>query len=154
MSVIPAHLGQIDLTIPIEASTQRIWKALVDESTDWWNRDFLVGPGAKGFYIEPKVGGRVYEDWGEGTGTLWYTVTGVRTGEYLELVGHVFPGFGGPITSMLRLSLTASGSGTLLKLTDGLLGRLTDEKVQMITDGWRQLFEIGFKQYVEDGVRA
>ena len=60
------------MEIPINAPRARVWKALVEETTFWWPASFYTGPKARGLHIEPKLGGRMYEDWGKGAGVVWY----------------------------------------------------------------------------------
>jgi uncharacterized protein YndB with AHSA1/START domain len=68
----------IELEIPIEAPIERVWKALVAETAKWWRRDFYTSNEAKRFVIEPVLGGRMYEDWGDGAGVVWATVNAVK----------------------------------------------------------------------------
>lgn len=141
----------IELDITIDAAVERVWKALLEEPSAWWHRDFYATPKPHKFIIEPKVGGRMYEDTGNGSGLLWYTVTVLKPKEELSLVGAVMQPFGGPNMSMLRLVLEAQGDDTtLLKLTNSIFGVIGDCEAEA---GWRQLFEVGLKEYVESGKR-
>ena len=64
------------------------------------------------------------------------------------LAGHVLPPFGGPATTALRLTLSAQGQGTLLKIRDDRLGALGGDSP---TEGWRIVFDNGLRQYLESG---
>jgi hypothetical protein len=55
---------QVELEIEIAASPRRVWKPLTEETPFWWPRDFYTKPKAKGFHIEAKLGGKMYEDCG------------------------------------------------------------------------------------------
>ena len=70
------NLIEHTLEIAIAAPPARVWKALTGQVSSWWHPGFLR-EGALAFVIEPRVGGRVYEDWGGGQGLLWYTVVGL-----------------------------------------------------------------------------
>jgi DNA-binding transcriptional ArsR family regulator len=142
-------VAQVELEVPIKARPARVWQALVGETSRWWLKDFYTSPAAKGFVIEPKLGGRVYEDWGDGAGQVWYTVIGLDPQKSLLLLGHLTPAFGGPATTMLRLDLAAAGKGTRLGLSDTIFGRVGDEKLTQTRQGWTMLFDGGLKAYVE-----
>jgi len=70
-------------------------------------------------------------------------------GTSLHLVGHIAPDWGGPATSILRLSLHEKGSGTVLRVRDALFGRVDEKSAASQRDGWRQLFGDGLKRHVE-----
>ena len=48
-----------DLKRTYDAPVARVWKALTEETTFWWPRDFYTNPKATSFHIEPKLGGRM-----------------------------------------------------------------------------------------------
>ena len=147
----PAEFGmaRIELEVAIAASPARVWKALVEEAGRWWPKDFYSGPDPKGFFIEARPGGRMYEDWGDGAGRLWATVIGVEPGKMLELAGVLTPEFGGPATTLFRFALKASGKGTVLQVSDTVFGRRSDALATNLKDGWKQLFEGALKPFVE-----
>ena len=140
---------RIEMEIGIAAPRQRVWKALVGEIGAWWPRDFYAGKDPKAFILEPRVGGRMYEDWGEGAGLLWFTVVGIEPPAVLELAGHLFPAYGGPATSLVRLALSDSKGGTVLHLSDAIHGALREDTDHKLDTGWRQIFENAFKKHVE-----
>jgi uncharacterized protein YndB with AHSA1/START domain len=88
----------IELEISIRAPVERVWKALVKETGKWWLRDFYTSGEAKTFVIEPVLGGKMFEDWGDGAGVIWATVTAVKAPTMLELAGVSSPAWGGPST--------------------------------------------------------
>jgi len=142
-------VANVELDVTIKAKPARVWQALIGETSHWWLKDFYTNPTTKGFIIEPKLGGLAYEDWGDGAGQVWYTVTGLEANKSLALLGHLTPAFGGPSTTMLRLSLEASGKHTLLKISDTIFGNVGDAKMAQTRDGWKMLFEGGLKAFVE-----
>ncbi|MBI3547800.1 MAG: SRPBCC domain-containing protein [Elusimicrobia bacterium] len=148
---------RVELAIEIAADKKRVWKALVEESGKWWLRDFLVGGDkTKNFVIETKLGGKAYEDWGDGQGLIWFTITGIHAPNELYMVGHMFPGVCGdlgPATGLLKLSLEEKGKGTILRVQDSLMGRMGDETGAHVSEGWKQLFGQGLKKYVESSRR-
>lgn len=142
-------IREIAFEVSIAAAPERVWKAVVEETTSWWSRDFLLKKDAKAFVIESTVGGRVYEDWGGGNGVLWYTVAVVDPPRALHLAGHLFPGFGGPATTMLRLDLKAETGGTRLTVSDAIVGNVSDKGAAGIEEGWRFLFGTCLKAWTE-----
>jgi uncharacterized protein YndB with AHSA1/START domain len=144
---------QVELEIRIEARPERVWQALVEEIGRWWPKDFYAGP-ARGFVLEPKLGGRMYEDWGNGAGAIWYQVTEIQPPKSLGLTGQMPAAFGGPAVTLLRLVLRPDGEATVLELTDSELRKPTDGCGASLEEGWRALFEKAFKTYVEQGEKA
>ena len=72
--------------------------------------------------FEPTAGGHLVEEPAGGGSLLWYTVQMATPEESLYLVGHTAPDFGGPTTSMLKLSLEENGDGCVLRVSDSLVG--------------------------------
>lgn len=139
----------VNLQIHIEAPVARVWEALVDETHAWWLPDYhMVGADSE-VTLEASAGGALVERRSDGSSLLWYTVTMVRAGESLHLVGHMAPEWGGPATSMLSLKLEADDTGTLLVVQDALTGALGETMAESTEQGWRQLFGDGLKAHVE-----
>ncbi len=69
--------AKVELTV--HATQKRVWEALVNEATHWWPKSFYSSEKTKRFTIEPRLGGRVFEDFGRGEGFIWYTVNGVES---------------------------------------------------------------------------
>jgi hypothetical protein len=61
---------QIDLEIVINAPIKKVCRTMVINTTVWRPRDFHTSPDTKQFKIEPKLGGRNYEEIGHGTGLV------------------------------------------------------------------------------------
>ena len=142
---VPSTLDRVELEIEIAAAPARVWSALMEQTTLWWPKDFYTGP-AKGFHIEPRIGGRVYEDWGDGAGVIWYQIFAMNPGVSLDLQGNMAVPFG-PAMTLLHLELEAHGKGTRLKVSDSTMGVACDRKEKV--DGWRRIFGEGLKRFVE-----
>ena len=141
----------IRLEIRIRASRERAWRALTSEIQGWWPLDFYVGEAPRGFVLEAKVGGRIYEDWGGGEGLLWGTVLVFQKGEMLQWAGDLSPDFGGPARSITTWKLRDEGEETVLEFRDCPYGRLSPGAQSSLTAGWKQLLEECFKPFAEDG---
>lgn len=134
----------------IKATPERVWQALTAEIAAWWPAKFYVGAAPIRFTLEPRVGGRVYEDWGDGEGALWSTVTSVRVGEHLQWVGDIPAEFGGPARSITSFTLEPGKSGTLLKFRDTMFGEISAEMQQNMASGWKFLLADCFQPFVEE----
>lgn len=141
-----ARIRRIELEIAIAAPLGRVWQCLTAETSDWWPVGHFANPDSKVYKLEPWVGGRMFEDGGNGNGVLWYTVISVSAPTSIELAGATSIKWGGPSTSILSLNLEPNGDGTLLKLTDAAFGRVGEDKDTQ--EGWRSLIT-HFKAYVE-----
>ena len=93
----PYHIEQ---EVTIRAPRAKVYDALVRDVNSWWA--FRGGlPGAK-LILEPHVGGRFFEDLGDGEGMLHGTVTYLKRPEKLRIVGpldaqaEAWAGFNGP----------------------------------------------------------
>jgi len=142
-------VAQIEMEISIKAKPARVWEALVQETSRWWHKDFYTSPSAKGFVIEPRLGGQAYEDLGNGAVQVWYTVIGVHPPNSIMLLGLLTPAFGGPAQTILQLNLNASSKSTTLQLSDTIFGRVSDDKLTQTREGWTMLFDGGLKAFVE-----
>jgi len=138
----------VRLEIPIKANAEKVWHSLVTEIDLWWSKDFLV-TNPKAFVLEARVGGRVFEDGGDGSGGVWFTVHTLIPNTRLRLVGHLFPEYGGPATTLLTIDLEEKGNETLLKLEDSLFGVLSEGAEADIEGGWKMLFDDGLRKHVE-----
>jgi DNA-binding transcriptional ArsR family regulator len=139
----------VELEISIQAPVAEVWKAIVEKPGSWWRKDFFAGP-VKEFRFEARPGGRLWEDWGNGGGLVWYTVAAVTPGKSLDLAGQLMPAYSGgsAATTFLRLELEGAGKKTNLKLTDNLFGRLSPDLHDNVKQGWTQLFT-GLKEFAE-----
>ena len=139
---------RVELEIEIHAPVDRVWKALVDDTTFWWPRDFYTSSKTKGFYFEQRLGGKLYEDWGNNSGVIWYEVFAFDPPHSLDLRGYLAVPFG-PALSLLHLELETSKVGTILKISDSIFGASTDDGKSKL-EGWKQIFEFGLKQFLEN----
>lgn len=148
--IFDAKVAISELEIAIAAPRSRVWRALVDETSLWWRKDFYVGKHPKGMFFEARVGGRMYEDWGDGAGVLWATVFAIAPETSFDLRGEISPAFGGPRTWQLHADLKDKGRGTVLQLTSSILGKIDAEGADTVRDGWEMLFGgSGLKAFCE-----
>lgn len=135
-----------ELEISIAAERSRVWQAISTKASEWWPSEFVTSERTERFVIEAKLGGRAFEDFGNGDGLVWYSVIGVDTERQLNMAGHLLPPFGGPATTALSLTLVTQNQGTLLKVRDDRFGILGGASP---VDGWRIVFDDGLRCYLE-----
>lgn len=143
---------RVELEVTINAARDRVWEVMVTEIDRWWRKDFHAIPDSK-IILEPYAGGRMYEKTDKGTEGLWYQVTGIDPPNTIDFAGHLRPEYGGPATTLLRLSLKQGGKSTILQISDAIFGKLGDKMETNVSQGWRLLFAEGLKPFVELGIQ-
>ncbi|HLF28754.1 MAG TPA: SRPBCC domain-containing protein [Anaerolineae bacterium] len=63
---------KVEQSISIAAKPERVWRAWTAEISKWWTRPYFIDPErVTGLVLEPQLGGRFIEMWGEqGAGYL------------------------------------------------------------------------------------
>ena len=115
----------------------------------WWGAPYLISDELKALVVEPKLGGMFYEDWDDGAGAIWGTVTQWKKNEIFEFTGKC--GMGGAVNGVICFTLEGKGSSTLLKLEHDAVGHVTEKTQSGYTHGWNDLLEKRLKTYVEKG---
>ena len=139
------------MEVEIDAPVARVWKALTRQASSWWHPGFFSRPGAKAFVIEPHVGGRAYEDCGDGQGLVWYTVIGLAENELLQLMGDLDAAYGGPARLHTTFRLREEGKGTVVRLEECAFGRVKEGTRDSLEKGWKMLLEGCLKVFAETG---
>jgi uncharacterized protein YndB with AHSA1/START domain len=142
------NLIEHTLEIEIAASPERVWKALTAEASSWWHPRFLRAGTLR---IEPRVGGRVYEDWGDDQGLLWYTVVGIARHETLQLMGDLDERNGGPARLHTVFRLRAAGASTVVRLEECAFGQVGEKTRASLAKGWEILLRGCLKVFAESG---
>jgi uncharacterized protein YndB with AHSA1/START domain len=138
---------EVELDFRFNAPRPRVWQALTQQTERWWPRDFCSKPEkTKAFRLELKLGGRLYEDWGDGNGCVWWTIY------ELDAAGYSFAGLGyegSAVQTCVKFSLEEEAVSTVLKISDRIWGALPDSAVESHIQGWTWLFEDSFRAFVE-----
>jgi uncharacterized protein YndB with AHSA1/START domain len=141
--------AEVHLAFTINAPRGKVWEALTRDISLWWPTDFCADPTrTKRFRMELKLGGRLWEDWGEGNGWVWWTIY------KLDTPNHMFAGIGYQATSAamtaIEFRLEGEGEQTTLCVFERLCGALESEDIVAgQTAGWTTLFA-SFRRYVEE----
>ncbi|MEO9483977.1 MAG: hypothetical protein ABJG47_11045 [Ekhidna sp.] len=139
----------IQFEITLQADVDSVWNNLVNQTTKWWSKDFYTNTKTKGFHIEGRIGGKAYEDFGDGEGLIWSEVIGVDAPNSIQMKGLLAPEFGGPAISYISINLKSNGSETVFKFSDTLFGALGEATADQIESGWKMIYGEAFKNYIE-----
>jgi uncharacterized protein YndB with AHSA1/START domain len=139
-------------TVEINAPRRRVWDAMITEIDVWWLPQHRMARDSKMIVLEPRAGGRLYEE-ATGGGLLWYSVQMISPDESIDLFGALARRFGGPAISILHISLKEQGDQTAITIEDSLIGGFGDELGAQTHAGWAELFGQGLKPYVEGRVK-
>lgn len=138
---------KIEGEIHIDAPPEKVFEALTTGLDRWW--PFRTRPDAKIVY-ETQVGGRIYEDWGNGAATLYSQVV-----EYDPPRSSVSIGPGGIGLSAFNSRnidevVRAEKGGSIYKKTLLFWGLVSEETAEMYKTGSGRLSQI-LKEYLETG---
>ncbi len=143
------EIKKLVFELDIDAPTDQVWRALLDELPEWWPADFLCFKEAEKISFEPWAGGRLYEQTPDGKHILWATVAMIIPGKVMEFVGSITPTYGGPMLSMYKFQVEEVEPGkSRFKLEDTLMGNIHEQTEQSMNEGWAYLFT-SLKSYVE-----
>ncbi len=136
---------KIEAEIHLEASPEEVFTALTTELDGWW--PFRSREHARVVY-EPHVGGRMYEDWGDGAGMLYGQILVYDPPRLSKtLSGSVG---NDPYTSMNIDAVEPDGQGSLYKKTLILWGGVPEETPGTLRSGIATFMEKNLKPYVEN----
>lgn len=131
------------------APRMRAWEALTAEIDRWWPRHFFNHPNPVGFVLEGGIGGRVYEDWGDGAGYLFGTVVVWAPGQRMTWACELYPDWSGPGRSYVTFLLDDAGDATHLRVTDSGYCIQAPQAADGLGRAWGELIGYHFKNYVE-----
>lgn len=144
----PFHIEQ---EVTIAAPRARVFDALTRDVGQWWA--FRMSREGSALVLEPRVGGRFFEDFGDDQGALWGTVTYIKRPEILRLTGSLGM-IKDPIIGVYTYELAEAKDGaTLLKLTHRVAGEPAPDAAESYRGGWGKLLGRFLKAYVEEGKR-
>ena len=127
--------NELEITLP--APAEKVFDALTAGMGDWWPHRFVQGSTV---VCEAHIGGRFYEDYGNGDGALYANVTAVRRPEELVLAGPM--GMRAPVAATMIFSLTETDGQTTVRLSHKGVGDISEETKTAYADGWREVFEV------------
>ena len=140
---------QIEQEVLVRASRDQVFDALTRDIGKWWA--FRIADKGSELTLEPRVGGRFFEDLGNGEGALWGTVMYIRRPEKIRLNGPL--GISAPVVSNYIYELVEADGGTLLKLSHRIFGDVDAKVEESHRTGWGKLLNRYLKGYLEQGKR-
>lgn len=135
----------IESEMRISATPERVFEALTKEQKDWYPYNY-GGDRLKDVVWEGFVGGRVYEDWGDGAGIFYGTVVYHDPPKATAIRGHLR----GAIQTEQWFEVVADGDACVVKQSSTFFGEITDEMASSIeSHGNLKHMEERFRAYVE-----
>jgi DNA-binding transcriptional ArsR family regulator len=139
---------KIETEIRVAAPPEKVFAALTEDLDAWWPHRFR--PNGK-MVMECKLGGRWYEDWGDGQGAqhaiiVWWeppfkyaaTGPGAMTRQFM---------------SNDVATVVADGDGSIYRKSLTLWGDVPDELERGFREGARAALEKHLREYCENGAR-
>jgi len=138
-----ANIATLKVKIEINAAPEEVWKGLTEDIGKWWPAEFYTGGDAssRNMEVELTPGGRMFESWDTGGGTLWGNVISFEPNKLLHILGHQFPNWGGPSQWYGTWSLERAGNKTSLSYSEATLGKISADGIEQKDSGWMFLFK-------------
>ena len=151
MSDAAVAIGNLTVQVDIDASPERVWDGLTQSIGDWWPAEFYSGgeSDSRTMQLELLPGGRMVETWDDGGGTLWATIVSFTPAESLQVVGYLFPGWGGPAQWYGTWRLEKVRSRTRLTFEESTVGPVTEQAQGQKGEGC-QFLSVCLKAFVEN----
>jgi len=139
----------IHLEVELPASQGRVFRTLTDEIDDWWS--YRIATDSR-MNLEAHVGGRFYESFEGGGGTLYAIVNHIKPGEEIRLNGSM-----GLVeeraNNIIHIKLQAlSPDKTLLTLRHRFLGRVSVVTVDTFKRSWVELLTHYLTAFIKSGI--
>jgi DNA-binding transcriptional ArsR family regulator len=136
---------RIEAEMRFRATPERIFRALTEESLTWFPHTYGEDRVQR-VVLEPRVGGLHYEDWGEGMGHVYGSVTEYDPPVHYATRGRVMPG--SIIDSFYDLE--RDGDETILRVSKVAIGPMTDAEAEGVQRfGNTSRFEAALRALVE-----
>jgi DNA-binding transcriptional ArsR family regulator/uncharacterized protein YndB with AHSA1/START domain len=140
------RIAKIEMEQRFDAPIEKVFAALTTELDNWWAFRFK---NESKVIVEPWVGGRIYEDWGDGNGALYGNI--VYLDPPYKVASRGPGGINGNFSNFNWDILERDGEGTKRKVSLRMWGEVPDEMEKMFTEGSKAIMEKLLKDYVETG---
>lgn len=135
---------KIETEVALDAPPERVFEAITVRFGEWWPHRIRDGGTP---ILESRVGGRLYEDWGEGAGALYAWVTHLEPPSRLCLRGPW--GLNRESEVIIWWHIEPRGGGSVLKRSFRAWGQFSDEMVRSYREGAQTALERHLKPFVE-----
>ena len=140
-------MGSFQVKITVLQDVAHTWEYFFNQISNWWPKSYFTSERTLRFQIETFIGGRMFEDFGEGDGLIWANVIGVDYLKSVDLRGSLTRSFGGPAITFGRFEVSSENGSTTLSYTCDFIGDIESESIESIREGWQSLLEKHFKPY-------
>ncbi len=140
-------MSSIIVSTDVEVDIYHAWEYYFNQISSWWPKEYYTSVKTKRFIIDTFIGGKAYEDHGEGGGLVWGDVIGVDYPNGLQLKGNLTREFGGPATTYEKISFEEIVGGTRVTYTADFVGTSTERSIKSLNEGWLELLKKHFKSY-------
>jgi DNA-binding transcriptional ArsR family regulator len=137
----------VALDVVIGGSRDTVFEAITERIGEWWGYPAL-DPRATRLSLEPGLGGKFVEHWGERGGQVIATLTGLEFDRHVRLTG---PFHCGLALGDATFDLDDAPGGTLVRFSFRALGPIDPAILDDIESGWTTLVASRLKALVETG---
>jgi len=144
-------MSRIEVSTEVALDQAHAWEYYFNQIKAWWPKEYHTSPKTKRFFIQTMIGGKVFEDFGEGQGLVWGDVIGVDYPESLQIRGNLTKAFGGPAVTYEKISFESIDAGrTKVIYTCDFAGEVAESAVKSLEKGWQDLIQSRFAGYCEE----
>lgn len=140
----------IEQEFKFNAPVSNVFQAITENVADWWGAPYQLTPEPTSLLIEPKAGGRFFEEWEQGS-ALWGVVQSIRQDDHIVFEGSF--GMLGAINGVVTFIVEPADGGTLLKFSHRAIGEVTDDHKKSYAAGWQDLLGVRLKAFAEQGIK-
>ena len=140
------------IVVEIAVPRETVFDTATGDVSPWWDHTFYPEPHA--LVIEPRAGGRFYEQFieGERDGVIHADIISVYRPELLRMDGPL--GLSGRAFQMVTtwtLNETEDGAGTVFTIDLAMAGEIDAETAAIVRQVWVHFIEGRLKPYMEAG---
>ena len=131
----------------VTKSLHEAWEVYFHHIEKWWPNTMHTSPNTKRFVVENKLGGLIYEDYGDGQGLVWGTIIGLNKPYDALIKGTLSKDFGGPATTIEKLTMKEVDGTTEISYHIDFVGVVDQKTKKSLEDGWKMILEDHYKPY-------
>lgn len=139
-----------ELSVEVRQDVGHAWEFYFNQLKAWWPKEFYTSERTKRFIIQTFIGGKVYEDFGEGDGLIWGDVVGVDYLKSLEIRGNLTKAFGGPVITFEKFTFEKTATGTRVSYSVDFVGEIKESSVNSLHAGWQDILLNHYKNYCDN----
>lgn len=144
-------MKSFQVQVVVEHDKAHAWEFFFNQTNGWWSETMYTSEKTERFTIDTYIGGKAYEDFGEGSGLIWGEVIGVDYTNWLEMRGNLTREFGGPAITFERFEFVQDSYGhTTITYTLDLIGEASDKSVSSLKKGWEDILNNHYRPYCKD----